>query len=216
MNGSSIRSGSPATDAALLILLLFGLILAIIFGAMFLIPIGIAIGVVKGIQWYVNRPIPTDRLYAQTEQRSLSANFPEVEHFVNAFLDRLLDALRTDLPTQQILQAMAEIAEELYRDERLSNPLPPLPPANTIEEGRYRDLLIAHQRKSVDAPRTLETFHGTIGRAFVDFVGELPSIARTTAQQFSAGGEAECFATFPLVDVLPDAGAAVVSLTAPF
>src|SRR5579864_9552688 len=158
MTLSSIRSGSPATDAFLLIVLLFGVILAIIFGTMFLIPIGIAIGVVKGIQWYVNRPIPTDRLYAQTEQRSLSANFPDAEQFVDAFLDRLLDALRNDLPTQQVLQTMAEIAEELYKDERLSNPLPPLPPANTIEEGRYRDLLIAHQRKSVDAPRTLETF----------------------------------------------------------
>jgi hypothetical protein len=93
MNSSSIRSGSPATDALLLILLLFGLIIAIIFGAMFLIPIGIAIGVVKGIQWYVNRPIPTDRLYAQTEQRSVSANFPDTEQFVDAFLDRMLDAL---------------------------------------------------------------------------------------------------------------------------
>jgi hypothetical protein len=171
---SPIRSGSPATDAVLLVLLLFGLIVALIFGAAVLIPVGIAIGVVKGIQWYVNRPIPTDRLYAQTEQRSVSANFPEVELFVDAFLDRLLDALRNDLPTQQIFQAMAEIAEQLYKEERLGNPLPPLPPANTIEEGRYRDLLIAHQRKAVDAPRTLETFHGTLGGAYVGFIGELP------------------------------------------
>jgi hypothetical protein len=211
-----IRSGSPATDAALLILLLFGIILAIIFGTMFLIPIGIAIGVVKGLQWYVNRPIPTDRLYAQTEQRSVSANFPNVETFVDAFTDRLLDAFRADLPTFQILRSMTDIAEQLYKDERLSNPLPPLPPVNTIEEGRYRDLLIAHQRKSVDAPRTLETFHAALGNAFVDLIGELPSIARTTSVELQETEVIPCFATFPLVDVLPDAGAAVTALTTPF
>ncbi|HLH96801.1 MAG TPA: type IV secretory system conjugative DNA transfer family protein [Xanthobacteraceae bacterium] len=213
---SRLSSGSPATDALLLLLLLFGLILALIFGLAVLIPIGVAIGVVRGMQWYATRPIPTDRLYAQTEQRSVSAHFPDADIFVDAFLDRLLDSLRTELPTAEILRSMTEIAEELYREERLSNPLPPLPPANTIEEGRYRDLLIAHQRKSVDAPRTLETFHGTLGNAFVDFAAELPSIAKTTRQALTSTDEAERFATFPLVDVLPNPGPAVAALTHPF
>jgi hypothetical protein len=57
---------------------------------------------------------------------------------------------------------------------------------------------------------------GIGGRIALAAVGELPSIARTTAQEVSKAAGSDCFATFPLVDVLPHAGAAVVSLTAPF
>jgi hypothetical protein len=113
-------SASPSSlrYAALLILLLFGIILAIIFGSMVLIPVGVAIGVLRGLQWYVSRPVPTDRLYTQTVQRSISANFPAPEKFMDAYLDRLLEAIREDVPTYSVFQAMAEIAEELYKDER--------------------------------------------------------------------------------------------------
>src|SRR4029077_16383145 len=156
------------------------------------------------------------RLYAQTQQRSIAANFPDPPQFMDAYLDRLLDALRGRPPTYEVFQTMAQIAEDLYNEERLSNPLPPLPPANTIEEGRYRDQLIAHQRKTVDAPRTLEVFNATLGGAYLDFINELPEIARATPQELNKLGAQECFATFPLVDVLPDAGAAVSALTLPF
>jgi hypothetical protein len=211
-----IISGSPFVDAVLLIFLLFGVILAIIFGSMVLIPIGIAIGVLRGLQWYATRPVPTDRLYEDTVQRSISANFPAPDQFMDAYLDRLLEAIRENVPTYSVFQAMAEIAEELYKEERLANPLPPLPPANTIEEGRYRDQLIVHQRKSIDAPRTLDVFHRTLGRAYLDFIAELPSIAKSTEQDFLKASEPECFATFPIIDVLPDAGAAVSALIIPF
>jgi flavin-dependent dehydrogenase len=68
---------------------------------------------------------------------------------VDAFIDRLLDASRTELPTYQILRSMTAIAEELYKDERLSNPLPParLPLVEKIKSGwRVR---IDHQRSYV-------------------------------------------------------------------
>jgi hypothetical protein len=190
--------------------------IAFVWGMTILVPIGVAIGVVRGIQWYVNRPIPTDKLYAQTEQRSISANFPDPDRFVDAHLDRLLDAMREELPGRAIFQGMTGIVEELYKDERLANPLPPLPPSNTIEEGRYRDLLIAHQRKSIDAPRTLETFHATLGSAFIDFTRELPSIAKVPARTFARDDDTERFATFPVVDVLHNTGAAVEALALPF
>jgi hypothetical protein len=186
-----IKSGSPATDATILVILFFAFILALFLGGMILVPIGIAIGIVKAVQWYTNRPVPTDQLYADTEQRSISANFPNAEQFIDSHIDRLLDASRENLPTHHVFQVMTEIAADLYKEERLSNPLPPLPPANTIEERRYRDLLIAHQRKTVDAPRTLETFHATLGTAFIDFIGELPSIAKTTPQEFSKTNESD-------------------------
>jgi hypothetical protein len=59
-------------------------------------------------------------------------------------------------------------------------------------------------------------FHRTLGRAYLDFITELPSIAKTTEQEFLKASEPECFATFPLIDVLPDAGAAVSALIIPF
>ena len=210
------KTASPATDAFLAIVLFFVLMYALIMGATILIVIAIILGIFRVAQWYVNRPIPTDRLYSETQQRSIAANFPNPEQFMDAYLDRLLEAFNANLPTYELFQFMAEIAEELYKDERLTNPLPPLPPANTVEEGRYRDQLIAHQRKSVDAPRTIELFSNTLGRAYLGLVSELPAIAKTTPQEFSKCGADERLATFPLIDVLPDAGAAVVALTAPF
>jgi hypothetical protein len=54
------------------------------------------------------------------------------------------------------------------------------------------------------------------GGAYLDFIKELPDIARTTPQELNKLDAQECFATFPLVDVIPDAGAAVLALTLPF
>jgi len=73
---------------------------------------------------------------------------------------------------------------------RPTNPLPPLVAANTIEEGRYRDQLIAHQRKTADAPRTLEIFNVTLGKCFLDFIAVLPKMAKaTTSEDLRAGFE---------------------------
>ena len=109
-----IISGSPFVDAVLLIFLLFGVILAIIFGSMVLIPVGIAIGVLRGLQWYATRPVPTDRLYEDTVQRSITANFPAPDQFMDAYLDRLLEAIRENVPTYSVLGAS-------QKSRRLSN-----------------------------------------------------------------------------------------------
>ncbi len=191
------RSTDPAANAAIAVLLALVIIFALLVGATMLIPIALAFAVVRGVQWYVNRPVPTDQLYAQTEQRSISANFPDADKFMDAYLDRFIDAIRDDLPAYKVFQTMAVIAEELYKEERLTNPLPPLPPANTIEEGRYRDQLIANQRKSVDAPRTLEVFHKTLGKAYLDLIARLPSIAKSTPKEFSKCGEVEIVRDVP-------------------
>jgi TraM recognition site of TraD and TraG/Type IV secretion-system coupling protein DNA-binding domain len=111
---------------------------------------------------------------------------------------------------------MADITEALYKDENLNNPLPPLPAANTIEEGRYRDQLIAHQRKTADAPHTLEVFNETLGRCYLDFIAALPAIAKSTPSEFVKLDEVERFATFPLIDMVPDAGTLVWNLILPF
>jgi Type IV secretion-system coupling protein DNA-binding domain len=145
-----------------------------------------------------------------------SAAFPDPEKFVDAYIDRLVDAIRDDLPAYHVYLTMVHIADALYRSENLGNPLPPFVGANAIEEGRYRDQLIAHQRKTADAPRTLEVFNTALGKCFLDFIAALPTMAKATPEEFAKGDQADAFATFPLVDVVPEPGAAVGSLVYPF
>ncbi len=85
----------------------------------------------------INKPTPTDELYAQTQQRSISANFPDTEKFLEAYIDRFIDAVHDDVPTYHVYLTMVRTTEALYKTENLNNPLPPLIAANTIEEGRY-------------------------------------------------------------------------------
>ena len=210
------NSKDPALNATLFVVAAALVVFALVAGAFIIIPIVVALGIAKGVHWYATRPTPTDQLYAQTQQRSVSANFPDADKFMDAYLDRFLDAIRDDLPAYRIYHAMMSITESLYTDENLNNPLPPLPPANPIEDGRYRDQLIANQRKSADAPRTLDVINATLAKCYLDFIATLPPIAKSTPAEFSTYGEAEPFAAFPLIDVLPDAATFVTALTLPF
>jgi len=84
---------------------------AIIVGGFFAVPILLIAGLAKGIHWYSNRPPPTNELLAQTQQRSVAANFPETDDFMEAYVKRFFDAVRDDLPTYQIYRTMAFVTE---------------------------------------------------------------------------------------------------------
>jgi hypothetical protein len=210
------KTTDPAANAAIAVLLAVVAIMLVVVGGMFLLPVVLVIGIAKGIHWYMHRPTPTDQLYAEAQQRTVSANFPGPEKFVDAYIDRFVDAIRDELPAYHVYLTMVHIADALYREENLGNPLPPIAGANAIEEGRYRDRLIAHQRKIADAPHTLEVFNATLGKCFLDFIAALPAMAKATPQEFAKCGETETFATFPLVDVVAEPGAVVASLIYPF
>ena len=210
------KSTDPAANAAIAVFLVVAAAILIVVGGIFLLPVVLVLAIAKGVHWYGNRPTPTDQLYAQAQQRSITANFPEPEKFIDAYIDRFLDAIRDDLPAYHVYLAMIHIADALYKEENLDNPLPPIAAANAIEEGRYRDQLIAHQRKTADAPHTLEIFNATLGKCWLDFIDALPPIAKATSDEFAKCDEAEPFATFPLIDVLPDADKVVWSLMLPF
>jgi hypothetical protein len=192
------KSTDPSANAAIAVFLVVAAIMLIIVGGMFLLPIVLVIAIAKGVHWYTHRPTPTDQLYAQTQQRSVTANFPHTDKFIDAYIDRFLDAIRDDLPGYRIYLAMVYITEAIYKEENLNNPLPPLVAANTIEEGRYRDRLLAHQRKTLDAPRTLEVINATIGKAYLDLIAALPPMAKATPDEFAKCDEVEPFASFPL------------------
>jgi hypothetical protein len=210
------KSTDPGVNFVVLIMLAMLIIGALAIGAVVLIPLLIVLAIAKGVHWYVTRPMPTDQLVAQTEQRSITANFPTDEQFINAHLNRLLDALDESLPAHQVYMAIAHISEALYQAEDLNNPLPPLPPADTIEDGRYRDRLLARMRKSADAPQTLEVFNTTLSTAYLRFLDTFPPLARATRQQFADADDEEPFATFPLIDLLPHPGHSIMQLITPF
>jgi hypothetical protein len=81
-----IKSSDPTANAAIAVVLAMVAITLVVVGGMFLLPVVLIIGIAKGVHWYVNRPTPTDQLYAQTQQRGLSANFPDAEKYIDAFL----------------------------------------------------------------------------------------------------------------------------------
>ncbi len=209
-------SNDPIMNAAVAVFLAITAIVLIVAGGLFLLPVVIVIGIAKGAHWYMTRPTPTDQLYAQAQQRTIAANFPEPEKFNTAFVERFLDVLGDSLPTYQLFAGIAHVVDQLYTAENLSNPLPPLAPDSPIEEGRYRDELIAHHRKTADAPRTLEIINATLGKALLGFASNLPPLAKMTRDEFADSDEVEEFASFPLIDTLQDVDQAVVRLTVPF
>ena len=212
------KSTDPAANAAIAVLLAIVAISLVVIGGLFLIPVVLIIAIAKGIHWYVNRPTPTDQLYAQSEQRTIAANFPDAwnSSWTPTF-DRLSSTPSWDdssrLPS---ILFISNITEALYKTEDLNNPLPPLPPANTIEEGRYRDKLIAHQRKPVAAPHTLEVVHSTLGKCYLDFIAALPPIATDDPKNSPDATRWKPFATVPLIDLLPDVGKSVLDLILPY
>jgi Type IV secretion-system coupling protein DNA-binding domain len=220
MSGDWLRgltsSRDPAMNAAIAVFLVTVAIVLVIVGGIFLLPVVLVIGIAKGVHWYIHRPTPTDQLYVQAQQRTISANFPAPEKFNEAFVERFLDAVGDSVPTYQLFAGIAHVADQLYTAENLSNPLPPLATDNPIEEGRYRDELIAYHRKTADAPRTLEVINATLGKALLGFASALPPLAKTTRAEFAQSDDEGAFATFPLIDTVKEVDQAVASLTAPF
>jgi hypothetical protein len=183
-NWLPFNSSDPALNAAIACVLVVAAIMLVVVGGMFLLPVVAVIGIAKGVHWYANRPTPTDQLYAQAQQRSVTANFPDADKYLEAFLDRFIDAMGDDLPTFQLYLAIARIAKAIYEHENLTNPLPPVAPSNTIEEGRYRDQLIAYQRKTQDAPHTLAVLNTALTKSFLDFIAALPALAHAPPDRF--------------------------------
>jgi hypothetical protein len=210
------RSSDPGINVAIAVLLVLAAIILFAIGLAVALPLVIAIGVGYGIYRYVNRPAATVDVLAHTEQRAISANFPSVEQFSDAHIQRMLDAvLERRPPAYSIFRTMMHISHELYAAENFVNPLPPLPPKDTIEEGRYRDMLIAHQKKTADAPKTLASFAAALSNGYLAFIDDLPPIARVDPDVFAETDDHVPFATFPLQDLLPQPGKAVEDLISP-
>ncbi|HTV28328.1 MAG TPA: hypothetical protein VMF32_11150 [Xanthobacteraceae bacterium] len=213
----TLFSGDPAVTIASIVICFFLLGIFLAAGAVFAVPIGIAFGIFKYVQWRSRRPTPTAEIIAATQQRVIAANFPDTEAFSAAFARRLVEAWNPSYPNGHLFERMLEVAETLYDTEGLNNPLPPTPPSNPIEEGRYRDRLFVHARKCADAPYTLTLFTEALARSFNAFRGALPPVARATPQEIlGQADESSSLATVPVVDLLGDIGHTVWEMVTPF
>ena len=186
------------------VFIVLGLIVVFAYSVTILLPIIIIIAVLKAVHWYMNRPVPTDVLATQTQQRAITANFPETKQFMLNLIERVLESSGGRYPTNSVYMFLIEAIRVLYDGEGLDNLIEPIPPRDTIEEGRYRDRLLAHMKKTADAPRTLRAVSDTLGRLGRDIIAHLPPMAVESKEQFTADERPEPFATVPLVDAVTD------------
>jgi hypothetical protein len=212
------NTNDPAANAAILVvgIALFGFIF--IGGILIALPVAIVggVGYLVYKRYLKPRPISTQAMMDDTHERITSANFPDTDTFVSAHSSRLLDAILENPPAYSVYLQLVYIAEALYDAEEFNNPLPPMPYANAIEEGRYRDKLLFFQRKIANPRSTLEMFSNTMAQTFLTFIDNLPPLAHTTKEIFAQTDEAKINVTLPLIDVLPDVGGAVRELLLPF
>lgn len=200
------NSDDPAMNAAMIVLVLMvGIMLVtmvVFVGAIVAVPAGIGF-----VGWRIykakkNRPIPTLSLVAADQERIRKAEFPKADDFLGSHLERFLESCGNEFPANAVYLAYADLVGNLYRFEELSNPLPPLQTfANPIEEGRYRDQVIAHMKKLDDPNRTLLLIHQTFANTIALFMRYLPQMAKQTSDQYFAD-EPPSFAAVPAFETI--------------
>jgi hypothetical protein len=200
------KTSDPAANAAIAVVGVTTLGFIFIGGIVIALPAAIVggIGYLIYKRYFAPKPITTDALTADTRNQIGIANYPEPDAFIRAHGDRLLDAILEDPPAYSVFLQMIRIAEELYKEEAFNNPLPPMPYANTIEEGRYRDQLLAFQKKIANPHETLALFSNTLAQTFLSFIDGLPRMAHVTKETFAQTDEIKHQTTLPLIDVISE------------
>jgi len=197
------RSPDPVVNViATGVLVILGL-MVLASGFLLLVPIGIGFLVIAAIRWYHNRPPPYSNkaISAAAEQHTLAANFPDAQAFADSYVRRLIDAWHPKVPALSVLEAMLQIASELYEGEALNNPIPPIP-LDPIDQGRWRDEARIHALKMHDAPGTLATFTGALTRALGLFRNALPASALLPKTECLAQNERTPPLTVPACQLL--------------
>lgn len=164
------------------------------------VPIILVIGAAAGIHWYMKSGPATESLTAAATTTERKVGFPPIEDFSAAHLRRFVESRPDDLPANSIYHHMISAVVDLYSAEDLANPLPPLPPKGTIEEGRYRDRLLDRLKKNENPERTLEVFHTTLASIWTDFTDRLPAMARIPVSQLP--DETPPPTSVPLIDLI--------------
>jgi len=161
------------------------------------VPIMLIALAVAGYHYYHSKAPRTAELRAAAEGRP-AQRFPEVEDFVRGLAFRFAEA-NDGCPVQPLFIHYVDIIRELYVAEDLVNPLPPLPPSGVIDEGRYRDRMLARLKKLGSSEQTLQYLTDAIGGLLMEITRELPPMAIEPPEQETA--EPNCLATVPLIQL---------------
>lgn len=183
-------------------------ILTIATSFLLLLPIAIVFGIIAFLRWYQSNPQPYTNvaLVAEaTQQHVIAANFPDVDSFRDAYVRRLTESWQPRIPILPIFSRMIAVAEEIYEIEGLSNPVPPLPPDDSIEQGRYRDLLRIHALKMHDAPGTLGVVTEALTRSLKSFRDALPEAVLKRVEELPEETSKPAL-TMPLIDSIGNIG----------
>jgi hypothetical protein len=213
-------TGSPDPAVNIIatgVLVILG-ILALATSLVLLVPIAISFGVIGIIRWHYNRPPPyaSPALLDAVARRSIEANFPDTDTFVKSYVHRLIDGWSL-LPVWPVFARMAEIAGEIYEQEQLSNPLPPLATSDPIELARRADELSRHMRKIADAPKTLAIMTDVLTQSLAGLRDHLPGTALQSRQDLQGAADgAPAPLTVPLLDAAADIPQAVEDVALPY
>jgi hypothetical protein len=192
-------------------------ILALATSFVLLVPIAIGFLVIGLMRWYHNRPPPYDHLTEAVARRSIEANFPEAAAFMTSYVDRLMAAWEPRLPPWPLFSRMVEAASDLYEQERLANPLPPLPNADPIERATRADELNRHMRKVTDAPKTLAVLADAVTRSLAVLRDRLPATALQSRTDLRSAVDAPPPAmTVPLMDAVAQIPRIVEDMVLPY
>jgi len=148
----------------------------VVFAGIFIfIPVALCFLAIAIIKYNKRKPIPTIDLYDQ-----LQPIFPDRNAYQDAFVLIMRERFEGSFPPFPLFAAMATIAAALYAEEELSVKPILMHPEGSLEEARYRDSLIAWQRKAKDPDRTVAVITDTLLSVFAQFKKHLPAFARSS------------------------------------
>lgn len=172
------------------------------------IPVAIVAGIFFWARWYATRPKPPppfEPLAQAAEERTIKANFPDVDEFTKSYALRLMQAWEYQIPVLPVFNRILDTAAEIYEMEQLYNPLPPVTSSDPIAIGRYKDDLNRHMEKIADAPRVLGIVTDGITRSLQSLRDALPRSALQRRQDLQATiGSPPPAMTVPIFDVIED------------
>ena len=210
------KSTDPAANAAIAVFLVLAAIMLVVVGGMFLLPVVLVLGIAKGVHWYANRPTPTDQLYAQAQQRTITANFPDPEN--SRRLSRSLP--RRDPRRPARLQHLSRRWRTSPRrcTSRSISTIPcrrSPPPIPSRRAATATSLSPISARRPMRRARSKSSTTRS-ANAYLDFIAALPPMAMTTPEEFAKCDEIDAFATFPLLMCCPMSAAQSARTLYPF
>ncbi len=210
---SSFQLVASSGPFAFALVFFVGVVL-IIFAGFLAVPGMLVALIAVGIHWYNQKPATTQELRAAAEARP-HHGFPTEDAMAESLMMRFAEASER-LPAQALVVQYVGVVRQLYLAEDLINPLPPLPPGGDIEEGRYRDRMLARTRKMADSEQTLAKFSEIVGNFLLEFTRALPPIAFQSQEQIDTESDTGSLATVPLISLISNVPEIVQSLVLAF